>query len=363
VRSGIRDGKAGGKCACKLVYYCSKECQRGDWADHKARCTYKKPIATAHQIDPQEAIPDLPDHLVVTHVLRTEHFADPADLARLRVVSRAMRAAVAGTGRRLEELDPNTALKVGSFSAMQRLQRRGVIPPGQTQQYLCAVAARGGLLEELKLRANANASNSTWTWNPGTCGSAAAGGHIHMLRWLRANGCPWGGSTCSVAAATGQLESLKWCRANGCPWDASACVHATVGNHLHVLEWMFQNKCPADELTCKEAAGIGNLELLKWLCANGAPRGATTCSQAAHGGHLEILKWLRLNGCPWDANSCAQAAGGGHLEVLKWLRLNGCPWDAQTIGIATREGQRDMARWAVANGAPKPWVQNSWDGI
>jgi len=222
VRSGIRDGKAGGKCACKLVYYCSKDCQREDWADHKARCTYKKPIATAHQIDPQEAIPDLPDHLVVTHVLRTEHFADPADLARLRVVSRAMRAAVAGTGRRLEELDPNTALKVGSFSAMQRLQRRGVIPPGQTQQYLCAVAARGGLLEELKLRANANASNSTWTWNPGTCGSAAAGGHIHMLRWLRANGCPWGGSTCSVAAATGQLESLKWCRANGCPWDASA---------------------------------------------------------------------------------------------------------------------------------------------
>ena len=26
------------KCACRLVYYCSKECQREDWADHKARC-------------------------------------------------------------------------------------------------------------------------------------------------------------------------------------------------------------------------------------------------------------------------------------------------------------------------------------
>ena len=32
------------KCACKLVFYCSKECQRGDWAEHKAQCTYKKPL-------------------------------------------------------------------------------------------------------------------------------------------------------------------------------------------------------------------------------------------------------------------------------------------------------------------------------
>jgi hypothetical protein len=27
----------------------------------------------------QEAIPDLPDHLVVTHILRSEYFDDPAD--------------------------------------------------------------------------------------------------------------------------------------------------------------------------------------------------------------------------------------------------------------------------------------------
>lgn len=25
-------------CTCKLVSYCSKTCQRKDWADHKARC-------------------------------------------------------------------------------------------------------------------------------------------------------------------------------------------------------------------------------------------------------------------------------------------------------------------------------------
>jgi hypothetical protein len=29
----------------------------------------------------QEAIPRLPDHLVVAHILRSEYFDDPADLA------------------------------------------------------------------------------------------------------------------------------------------------------------------------------------------------------------------------------------------------------------------------------------------
>ena len=126
------------QCACKLVCYCSKECQRGDWADHKARCTYKKPNATAHQIDPQEAIPGLPDHLVVTHILRTEYFDDPADLARLPSVSRAMRNAVAGTGLRFKELIGESAANIGCVSAVERLLRRGILP----RAYLCHAAAR-----------------------------------------------------------------------------------------------------------------------------------------------------------------------------------------------------------------------------
>ena len=52
-----------------------------------------------------EAIPRLPDHLVATHILRSEYFDDPADLARLPAVSRGMRDAVAATGLRFEELD------------------------------------------------------------------------------------------------------------------------------------------------------------------------------------------------------------------------------------------------------------------
>jgi hypothetical protein len=54
----------------------------------------------ANAVNAGEAIPGLPDHLVVTHILRSGHFDNPADLARLPAVSRTMRDAVAETGLR-----------------------------------------------------------------------------------------------------------------------------------------------------------------------------------------------------------------------------------------------------------------------
>ena len=122
----------------------------------------------------QEAIPGLPNHLVVADILRSEHFDDPADLARLPAVSRAMRDAVAETGLRFEELDETRAVDLGCLSAVQRLQRGGRL---SRQEYLCAAAARSGQLEELKV--------------------------------LRADGCPWDEKTCAEAARSGHLEVLQ----------------------------------------------------------------------------------------------------------------------------------------------------------
>ena len=124
--------------------------------------------AAARKKSMQEAIPGLPDHLVVEHILRSEYFDDPADLARLPAEHGAMRAAVAETGLQFVQLDEEKALKLGCLSALQRLQRQGRL---SRQEYLCAAAARSGQLEE--------------------------------LQWLRANGCPWDWRTCSGA----------------CPWD------------------------------------------------------------------------------------------------------------------------------------------------
>ena len=117
----------------------------------------KRECRDANTANAGEAIPDLPDHLVVTHVLRPEYFDDPADLARLPAVSHAMRDAMASMGLRGTPLNANT------------------------------------------------------------CSAAAEGGHLEVLQWARANGCPWDRDTIRLARANGHDDVVIWAKANGAP--------------------------------------------------------------------------------------------------------------------------------------------------
>ena len=46
---------------------------------------------------------------------------------------------------------------------------------------------------------------------------AAYNGHLAVLQWARAQGCPWDENTCSCAAMDGHLAVLQWAQAQGCP--------------------------------------------------------------------------------------------------------------------------------------------------
>ena len=161
------DGSACKKCACKQVYYCSKECQRTDW-DHKARC--KKARATAHNAG--EAIPGLPQDVVVTHILRSD--TDPIVIARLRAVSRPMRDAVDQTRLFVEEMPTERAAELGCLDTLHHQLLKGRL----NKSIVCEFAAQGGQLE--------------------------------MLQWGHANGCLWDEKTCMNAAQGGHLEVIQW---------------------------------------------------------------------------------------------------------------------------------------------------------
>ena len=85
-------------------------------------------------------------------------------------------------------------------------------------------------------------------WDIYTCGWAARGGHLEMIKWLRAKGCPWGTLTSSWAAFGGQLEVLQWMRGQDppCPWKSSVCYQAAREGHLEVLRWARSQGCPND---------------------------------------------------------------------------------------------------------------------
>ena len=76
----------------------------------------------APPLDTGEAFPGLPNHLVTRHILRSEYFDDPADLAWLPAVSRGMRDTMAGTGFQDEKLNAKRAVDLGCVSALQCLQ-------------------------------------------------------------------------------------------------------------------------------------------------------------------------------------------------------------------------------------------------
>lgn len=247
------------------------------------------------------------------------------------------------------------------------IDTRAVKPPTPNQIRawdLAKLAARNGHQEFLEYLLSALSVKQT-TQTP--TGAALLCSEVHDV------------SICSAAAEGGHLEVVKWLRARNIGWDVWTCVGAAAGGHLEVLQWAFA-ELTADQPhaaavsqwakpACHRAAAGGHLEILKWVASvmrtsadqpsadQDRPWGETTCATAAGGGHLEVVKWLRAEGCPWGASACANAAMYGRFEVLQWLHKNGCPWDANTTFSAAMSGRLDILEWVYASGCPwDSWV-------
>ena len=215
------------------------------------------------------------------------------------------------------------------------------------------VAAEHGYLEVFeKYWSQGPQEKLSQLWDEDTCRCAAHGGHLELVKWLRANGCPWGVRTSTSAARGGQLEVLQWMRAQDppCPWDLSVCYYAALEGHLEVLRWARSQGCPWDVRVPYAAAMDGHLEVLQWMRAQDppCPWDSTVCYYAALEGHLEVLRWARSQGCTWDEEVPCAAAEGGHLKVLNWLINEGCPYNKSRCREAAEEGgerARKVLEW------------------
>ena len=125
---------------------------------------------------------------------------EPADLGRLRAVSRGMRDAVDATRREIKEVSNEDAAGLGYVSLLKDRHSRGLLSKDE-RTLVCAAAARSGQLEALRTFRAAN-----FPWDGETCAHAARGGHLEVLKWARANGCPWDKKTRVLAARKGYLE-------------------------------------------------------------------------------------------------------------------------------------------------------------
>ncbi|WZN60758.1 putative ankyrin repeat protein [Chloropicon roscoffensis] len=215
------------------------------------------------------------------------------------------------------------------------------------------VAARHGYLQVFeKYWSQGPKKRLSKLWDDQTCCFAAFHGHLELVKWLRAKGCPWGISMSLMAALGGHLEVLQWIRGQDppCPWDSGVCYHAASKGHLEVLRWARSQGCPWDGgVSCAAAQG-GQLEVLQWMRAQDppCPWNSNVCFDAALHGHLDVLRWARSQGCPWDDKVPVAAAKHGHLEVLKWLIKEGCPFSKRLCREAAADGgerARKVLEW------------------
>ena len=111
-------------------------------------------------------------------------------------------------------------------------------------------------------------------------------GSVNLLAWAMENGCPRSlvvVNSISHAAEGGHLEVAHWARERGWQWDARTCGQAAMGGHLEVLKWARRHGCPWDEMTCVlrrcgrapgcVAVGAGERE----PCSSSSCRGCRSC--------------------------------------------------------------------------------------
>jgi hypothetical protein len=218
--------------------------------------------------------------------------------------------------------------------------------------------------EEMASLVEADYGKMAYTDGLAFCQVAAAGGHLEVLQFLRANDFSWDYPVYDAAAGGGHLRVLRWMwetmgsQAQS-EWSDAETVHrAALGGHLAVLQWLREKGSEWDELTCESAALEGHLEVLQWARANGAPWDEQTSCAAAGRGHLGVLQWLRANGCPWDAETCGEAVWGGHVELLQWARASGCPWNRNECLAVARQAKCYPAK--VETTLPMPSTMAEW---
>ena len=211
------------------------------------------------------------------------------------------------------------------------------------------VAARQGYLEVFeKYWSQGPQEKLSKLWDEQTCRLAAFGGHLEVMKWLRAKGCPWGTGTSRSAALGGHLEVLQWMRGQDppCPWDSRVCYWAALGGHLEVLRWARSQGCPWDGRVTRAAAEGGHLEVLQWMRGQDPPWpwDSEVCYYAALKGHLDVLRWARSQGCPWHEDVPWAAAMNGHLKLLIWLIKEECPYYSKSECREAAEDGGDCAR-------------------
>ena len=149
-------------------------------------------------------------------------------------------------------------------------------------------------------------STLEWAWNSLRWGAKAQDGSVmerawfcaqvvgtkklELLKWAReVKHCEWDKRTIDTAAARGHLEMLKYCFSNGCPCDEeSSSTQAACGGHLECLRFLFDKMKPPNYWGDLPVIDLGAI----MTSVDIEKRAGRRVSSAARYGRLDCVKYL-----------------------------------------------------------------------
>ena len=200
------------------------------------------------------------------------------------------------------------------------------------------------------------------------CSMAASKGTLDVLREARAIGCPWDGvDTAKHACRNGHLLLLQWARLPYQPdrvqLSSDCYLSAAKGGHLDVIKFLREERCGYDNRSAFAAARLGHprcLELLYDICTENEARWRPNdvCASAVSSDRIDVLKtaWA-LEPEMYDSFDnpfmsfsvppMQRAAYRGRIDMMEWLLDNGCPWGSSTCQAIADVGDPAVSIWAA----------------
>jgi hypothetical protein len=154
---------------------------------------------------------------------------------------------------------------------------------------------------------------------------AARRGHKHILEWIHVNVHKLSNMTQYDAAEAGQKHIIKYLIGLGLV-DCSVYGSAAANGHIKLMRYLNKNGFEARPCAIEAAARHGKKRTILWLRRNGIEWGDKTCKEAAHYS-VGMVKWVLDQGAPWHRDACATAVYAGKCEVVKFAKSMGLPYD------------------------------------
>eukprot|EP00594_Rhizosolenia_setigera_P007119 CAMPEP_0178953064 /NCGR_PEP_ID=MMETSP0789-20121207/8206_1 /TAXON_ID=3005 /ORGANISM="Rhizosolenia setigera, Strain CCMP 1694" /LENGTH=222 /DNA_ID=CAMNT_0020634271 /DNA_START=588 /DNA_END=1256 /DNA_ORIENTATION=- len=127
--------------------------------------------------------------------------------------------------------------------------------------------------------------------------TAARHGKLNILKWLELKGISINKEHCAeLAAEKGHLNIIQWLQEEkGLKLHGDLYQEAIFGCQLHVMKWLREQGCPWHKFTFPYAAQKGNLDILQWLHDKGCPW-SEDYRVSENDVKAEMREWLLANG-------------------------------------------------------------------